>query len=125
MSEHLKNILESVTSQGYRSNVVKPLMGVMVICGIGSIVAFYYEAEILAFVFIGLVCFTVIAFVVAYYICLFRNPDLLRSERYNLEKTAIEKATIKGDSTNICRIQIPGNDYLLINGNNNREEGQE
>ena len=119
MSEHLKQILEYATSQGYRSNVVKPLMGILSFSVIITIGGAYLNCNIVIYFGIGLTMFLVAAFLFAYFFCLFKDPNLLRSERYNLEKTAIEKATIKGDSNLSGYIKAPNTEYLIVDGSNN------
>lgn len=118
MSEAFKHFLEYATSQGYKSNVVKPIMVVFIFSIAGSVVSAIYNAQIVMICCIVLAFILVIAFLFAYFYCLFNNSDLLRSERYNLERTAIEKATLKGDSTIYGHLKLPEQDYIIYNGDN-------
>jgi hypothetical protein len=114
MSDKFKEIFENATSQGYRSNVVKPLMGFLIITFIFTAVFVYLEINILAYITFGISGLTALVFLSGYIYCLIKNPDLLRSEKYNLEKTAIEKIAIKGDSTSEVKIISPEMDYVVV-----------
>lgn len=123
MSEHLRQLFEYATSQGYRSNTVKPLMGAMLICFVGSIAAYIYDASVIAYLFAGLGVVMTIAFLVAYFICLIKDPNLLRSERYNLEKTAIERTAINDSMQGKRIIKSPSTEYVISKPTEeNREE---
>lgn len=118
MSEVFKHFLEYATSQGYRSNVVKPLIVCLIIAIMGTIVAAIYNITIVVYCCMILAFIFIVAFLVAYFYCLFQNPNLLRSERYNLERTAIEKATLRGDSTIQGYLKMPEQDYIVYTGKN-------
>ena len=125
MSEHLKQLFEFATSQGYKSNVLKPIIVGIIISIIGAVAGAYYKSQIITIGCLILAFIFVISFLIAYFFCLCKNPNLLRSERYNLEKTAIEKATYKGDSAVVGHINIPQKDYVLIEGNNGNNQQKE
>jgi hypothetical protein len=114
MSDKFKEIFENATSQGYRSNVVKPLMGFLIITFIFTAVFVYLEIILLAYITFGISALTALIFLSGYIYCLIKNPDLLRSEKYNLEKTAIEKISIQGDSTSKIKINSPEMDYIVV-----------
>ena len=114
MSEYLRQILEHASSQGYRSNAIKPLIGGVIICFVLSIIAFYINALIIVYFLIGFGSLFSIGWLFAYFFCLFKDPNLLRSEKYNLEKTAIEKATMFGETNNKrVEINMPPSDYVI------------
>lgn len=113
MSYNFKEMFENASSQGSKSNVVKPLIGVLAILLIGAFFLFKYEMETLAYITIVLLILTFLAFIFSYFFCLFKNPDLLRSEKYNLEKTAMEKVSFSGDSTSKIKINIPEMEYIV------------
>lgn len=118
MSEHFKQFLEFATSQGNRTNVVKPILIGFIVTLVGAIAGVYFNSAIITEYCLNLSIVLLVAFLIAYFICLFKNPDLLRSEKYNLEKTAIEKATFKGDSTVVGHINLPNKDFVVIEGRN-------
>lgn len=118
MSEHLKQLFEFATSQGNRSNVVKPILIGFIATLIGAVVGVYFESNIITEYCLNLSIVLLVAFLIAYFWCLHKDPNLLRSEKYNLEKTAIEKATFKGDSAVVGHINLPNKDFVIIEGNN-------
>lgn len=125
MAKYLKDLLEHATSQGYKSNVIKPLSGMMIIFVIGAIASHYFDVPYLPFLLALLATICGTGMLIAYFFCLFRNPDLLRSERYNLEKTAIEKVSITGDSTTRQSIVMPHTDYVVVEGKQLSKEIEE
>lgn len=121
MAEQLKHILEYATSQGYKANVVKPILGGLIVSILIIVSGLYFHSHIVSVFGIVLASIFAIAFLAAYFICLIKDPNLLRSERFNLEKAAIEKATLKGDSTIYGHLKAPDSDYLLMEGKNSPE----
>ncbi|MBB2951953.1 hypothetical protein [Sphingobacterium sp. JUb56] len=117
MPDHIKQILEHATSQGYRSNVLKPLYGLMVILLLGMCLGLYLKNETIAYICLGFALLIAMCFLVCYFYCLFKNPDLLRSERFNLEKTALEKISVTGDST-VGKLKMQETDYVVIQSEN-------
>lgn len=113
MAKYLKDLLEHATTQGYKSNVIKPLSGMMIIFLIGTVVLSYFNVAYFPIVLGVLTTICGIGMLFAYFFCLFKNPDLLRSEKYNLEKTAIEKVSITGDSSTRASILMPRSDYII------------
>jgi hypothetical protein len=107
-------IAENASSQGYRSNVVKPLSGMVIILLLGSGGLYTVKNFLFANIIGGLAIVLVIAFIISYFFCLLKNPDLLRSEKYNLEKSAIEKIAITGDSRTSSNIVPPIMDYVVV-----------
>jgi len=124
MGDKLSQILEHATTQGYRSNILKPLLGIIIILFLATIAFAYLNKEILYYTTFVMAGIIFIAFIVSFFYCLFKNPDLLRSEKYNLEKTAIEKVSISGDSLNTGKVLPPVMDYVMVGSikNNNSTE---
>ncbi|WP_413534125.1 hypothetical protein [Empedobacter brevis] len=121
MSILFKTLVEQVASQGYKSNIIKPLLGMMVIFLLGVIATKYYEIPFIPYIFMVLITICGIGMLFTYFYCLFKNPDLLRSEKYNLEKNAIEKVSIVGDSEKKASINLPTSEYVIIKGDNDRK----
>ncbi|WP_343524384.1 hypothetical protein [Pedobacter sp.] len=115
MYKALTSFLEHATSQGYRSNVVKPLTTMAIILIVATGFLFYFKVDFFGYLIGSLAVLMVIAFLISYFICLFKNPDLLRSEKYNLEKTAIEKVSYNGDSV-VGHVQLPPREYVMVQG---------
>jgi len=107
-------ILEHASSQGYRSNIVKPLFGMSIVLFLASALFLFLGSNLLAYVSFGMAGLTFITFLISYFYCLFKNPDLLRSEKYNLEKTAIEKVSLSGDSLTKGKLLPPNMDYVKV-----------
>lgn len=123
MPDFFKQILEHASSQGYKSNVLKPLFGLLSVLLLTTIVCIYLGNEIFANICLTVSLLIVVCFLVCYFYCLFKSPDLLRSEKFNLEKTAMEKIALGDSSTG--RIKIQDTDYVIIKsaGENSIDEG--
>lgn len=121
MYNSISSLIQHATSQGYRSNVVKPLTGMAIVLLIATVVLFYFKVIIFGYIIGSLAVVLILAFLFSYFFCLVKNPDLLRSEKYNLEKTAMEKVAITGDSTNRHSIAMPQSDFVIVEGNQERE----
>ena len=113
MSQQMRHILENMTSQGYRSNAIKPLLGSMVLTAMAGIIAWKCGAVIISYVMTVLAVVSSVLFFIAYFICLVKDPNLLRSERFNLEKIALEKACIQSTSGRIAA-KPPMCDYVEV-----------
>ena len=91
-------LLQQATAQGSRSTVLRPLGWLVGICAPGLLVAVELSAPtwvIVTFaVFMGL---TIVLYLGSYTYCLFTDKEALRSERYSIQKLAIEKGIV-GDS---------------------------
>lgn len=113
MPQQIRHILENMTSQGYRSNATKPLLGSMVLTAMAGIVAWKCGAVVISYIMIALTIVSSILFFIAYFICLVKDPNLLRSERFNLEKIALEKACMQSTNGHISA-KPPMCDYVEI-----------
>lgn len=123
MNVKLSQILENATSQGYRSNAIKPLSGLIIICITSSFLFAYINVMTLSIVFSIVTILLIVGFVIGYFYCLFNSPDLLRSEKYILEKTAIEKVSQLGDSFNKgATIVNPDLDYVVVESMKSQEK---
>jgi hypothetical protein len=121
MSEYIKQILEHASSQGYRSNAIKPLMGGIIICFVLSMATMFMGYDIAGYIMLGFGGICVICFLIAYFLCLHKDPNLLRSEKFILEKTALEKA-LMSDSAKNTSIKLPESDYVTYDSDNSGKE---
>lgn len=119
MSDTLRQLVEHATSQGYKANVLKPLIGMEVVLLFATISLFKLDIFVFGYIVGALCVIILICFIYCYFYCLFKDPNLLRSERYNLEKTAIDKISIQGDSSFKSHIAIPDTRYVVIESMNN------
>lgn len=97
-AELLSALLQHNIAKGYKSNVLNPLIwltGTFFIAIVGAIIS--KAPTWILIVLIVLLILIIGLFSFAYCFCLIKNPDALRSEKYSIEKMAIEKGYI-GDS---------------------------
>ena len=125
MSEYIKQILEHASSQGYKSNAVKPLIGGVIICFVLCIIAMYLGYDTVGYIMLGFGGLCVVCFLIAYFLCLFRDPNLLRSEKFILEKTAIEKALRTDSLQDQGRVSPPHSNYVTYETTRLVEEVEE
>lgn len=96
------------TETASRSDVLKPLVyaiGVLLTAELSFVVAKAPGWLLLTGgIFIGL---ALTAYLGAFVFCLLTNPDLLRSERYGLEKMAIERGVYGDSSTGLVETAKP------------------
>jgi hypothetical protein len=108
MALGIKALLEEVSGNVSRSTVLKPLGWALAVFVPATIVtAFLQLAPWLVGMFAGLTGFTSALYLSAYVFCLFRDRDALRSERYSLQKLAIEKQLIGDDRAGILELESP------------------
>lgn len=98
MSKEINSILAHASSAGSKSNAVKPILGAVIAFGVGTILSIPLKEVYVTYAFLGVTVLAGLAYLIMCIIFLFKNPDILRSEDYNLEKTALEKITL-GDSS--------------------------
>jgi hypothetical protein len=95
----IKAFFQQATVQGARSTVLRPLAYLLSICAASVLGAVYLQAPfwlvVLLAVFTGL---TILLYMGAFVYCLFKDRDALRSERFSIQKLAIQKGFV-GDST--------------------------
>ena len=106
--EVVREYLEHVSGSGRRSTVLSTLIVMDGLFLLGLVASLFAPApEWVLQWLLGLVVFVTALFGIAYTYFMFTNPDALRSERYGLEKMAIEHG-IRGDSLQGSFLQIDG-----------------
>ncbi len=91
--------MQQATVSGSRSTVLQPLLWLTGILASGLLVAGYYGLPYWVLVIFAVPLGLSFLFALFFYaLFAFKNPDLLRSERYSLSKMALEK-TLIGDSS--------------------------
>jgi phosphoglycerol transferase MdoB-like AlkP superfamily enzyme len=107
-----------------RSSVINPLQWTLVIILIGLLVSIGEKAASWLLVFFAaLLAATLLLLIVAYVYFMFRNPADLRSEKYSLAKTAMEKRLV-GDSLSGLREVMDafdGQDSKLLSNPENKD----
>jgi len=94
----IKAFLEHASADGSRSTVLKPLGWLLLIC-VGAILSVLYMKGptwivILFFLAIGII---IILYLFTFIYCLFTDKDALRTEKYSIQKLAIEKGFVGDD----------------------------
>ena len=96
--EIIRAIIEQVTGSVSRSTALKPLAWLIGILVVGTAGLGYSDSESDVFYgFFVLLVVSVAIYLIAFSYLLITNVDALRSERYSLEKLAIEKG-VYGDN---------------------------
>jgi hypothetical protein len=94
----IRAFLEQASAQGARSNVLKPIAGILSLCMSAIVIASYLKLEFwvecMFAIFAGL---AMALYLFSYAFCLFKDRDCLRSETYTIQKMAIERGFV-GDS---------------------------
>jgi hypothetical protein len=90
--EWLKAIFEVATLDHARSTTLRPLHGALII----TTIALLFEIGLGApewLLIITTICFSVVllSFLTAYFYFMVKNPDCLRTERYSLQRMALEQ----------------------------------
>ena len=88
----MEKFIELLSNLKSRSTVLRPFFWVMIIL-VSLLGIFLYKenASWLLPIIVAILVFAVAGFMIAYFKCLNRNPDDLRSESYNIKKLEIER----------------------------------
>jgi Na+/pantothenate symporter len=94
----IRELFQQSDSSGSRSTVLKPLTWFisLIIGGIILLLKVNSPQFLISLLSIILTC-TILIFLFAYVYCLFTDKDAIRSEKYSIQKMAIEKG-LYGDS---------------------------
>ncbi len=80
-------LLDLLSKANPKSTVLRPFYWVMAFPITPIVVCIWNNSYgLVLYISLALLVVTVIAFLVAYFICLSKNPDHLRSENYNISK---------------------------------------
>ncbi|HXP50752.1 MAG TPA: hypothetical protein VN922_12395 [Bacteroidia bacterium] len=111
----IKELLHRFDSSGSKSTILKGLSGILAIFIVGLIFLLKYNAPEWLLIFFAIVLgLGILIFFFAYMYCLFIDRDALRSEKYSIQKMALERGLI-GDS-------LSG---LHETGNTNKQIGED
>lgn len=121
----IKELFERSDASGSRSTILKPLTWFLSLIIGGFVLLIKLNApNWTVILFAIVVCISVFIFFFAYVYCLFKDRDALRSEKYSIQKMAIEKGIIGDNITGIINeskmIKIESSDL-----SNQSEEGGE
>jgi hypothetical protein len=107
-------LFEQASAQAARSTVLQPLAWIIVslFAALSVTASFRPESWVLIFLAVLLVIILGI-YVGAYIYCMWKDPDLLRSEKFYIQKFAIERGVF-GDSTKGIIIQNSNEDKKVL-----------
>ena len=112
MPDPIWSILQQALSSGSRSTVLKPLGWLVAMTLAGSIVAFGSTAPIWFTTILGILCLVAIClYFLAYIYFGLTDKDSLRSEKFSIQKLAIQKGFIGDDQTGY--VKLPDNQPSL------------
>ena len=101
-AQMLHAILQQISSEGKRSTAMQPLIWLLGILLFGTLSSFYLALPAwVGKVLMGLLVLIILVFVGVYIYFMLTNSDALRSEKYSLNKLAIEKSVVGDDLTGI------------------------
>ncbi|AZZ77335.1 hypothetical protein CCX46_20005 [Pseudomonas sp. RU47] len=94
----MKSLLEHAQAKGSRSNVLHSLAWLIAMCVSGVLLSAYLKLpEFVLHLFSGFCVAAFVLYLVSYVYFMVTNPDALRSEKFSIQKMAIEKGYV-GDS---------------------------
>lgn len=109
--QFLRALMQRNTAEGSRASALTPLGWLLAILVPGSMGSFYWELPVgVGGALLAAAGVTTLIYVGSFLYLLINNPDALRSERFTLEKLAIEKGLYGDDLTGF----FPAN---ALNGN--------
>jgi hypothetical protein len=115
-------LMQHSTASGSRSTALKPLGGLIALLLIGTLgTAKFNSPEWLLILLAILSSISVVLFIGAYLYFMFRDPDALRSEKFNIEKMAIQKGIV-GDSASGIIDEATLENIPLVNSNSTQLE---
>lgn len=98
----IKEFFERSDASGSRSTILKPLTWFLSLFVGGLILVIKIEAPTWTVILLAVVlCIGIGIFIFTYIFCLFKDRDALRSEKYSIQKMAIEKGIVGDNITGI------------------------
>ena len=112
MMQFLRELLSQSTAAGSRTNALNHLQW-MVAAVLGTLVTAHIAGASHSLVILLSVILVIllVAYLVTHFYFMVKNPDALRSERFTIEKMAIERGIV-GDST--TGLSIPGRSNAVL-----------
>jgi len=103
----IRALLQQASAEGSRSTALKPLGWLVGMLCAASIALFSFSNPIPPWVGITFVALTTVAvagYLIAYFYLMIKDRDALRSERYSIQKLAIEKGIVGDDISGVLQI---------------------
>lgn len=122
----LRDMLHQATEDGSRSTALKPVGWMTAVLTSSSIGSAYFGSPLWLTVIFGVSsALSVGLYLFAYIYLLFKDRDYLRSERYSIQKLAIEKGVLGDSSSGIIDVEVqPATKALSVAASSESEEGR-
>jgi hypothetical protein len=120
---NIQQYLQNITKSGHKSTVLMPLTW-LIICLIGGSSLMFALGKIPVWIPTVLISFaflTIILFVGCYIYCLWKDPDLIRSEKFVTDKLMIEKG-FYGDNERGLTQETVDTSHEIISNNVQSED---
>lgn len=96
--ELLRELLSRSTADGSRTNALNHLQWMLTAVLVSVLIAFYQKApDVLIYFLCAILIVLLVAYLVTHFYFMVRNPDALRSEKFTIEKMALERGLV-GDN---------------------------
>ena len=104
--EFISQLLEKSDVSGSKSTILKPITWFITFLVAGLLASLRFQApEYVVIFFMVLIGLAVSVFLLAFGYCLFKDRDALRSEKFSIQKMAIEKGIYGDNSSGVFMIQ--------------------
>lgn len=112
----LSSLMGQANINGEKSTVVHTLIWLIGLMIVGVLfLAYYHLATWIIISFLAIAVVGIFLYFYSYLWCLKNNPDLLRSEKYGIQKLAIENRMLGDSSTGENLVPSPANPKTLSN----------
>jgi len=114
MADQFIQTLQQALQRNAKSTVLKSLGWLVAILLSGTVASSHYgNDKWLVVLFAILAGISILVYIAAFVFFAIKNPDLLRSEKYSIQKMAIEHGFIGDDMSGLIKIVKIGNVPLL------------
>lgn len=121
---NLTEVIKHHVASGSRSSILVPLGWIIWPLIISIFLACAFKIQWLVIAFFVILVVIVILYVYAYLFCLSNDRDCLRSERFSIQKIAIEKGLIGDNLQGIIEIDADQSGMLPSPNKSASEEGE-
>jgi hypothetical protein len=114
MPDQITQILHEAMQRNTKSTVLKSLGWLVGILSASTILASHYGLDKwLVVMFATLDCTSIVVYITAYIYFAFKDPDLLRSEKFTIQKMAIQHGIVGDDISGFIKVVKIGDTPLL------------
>lgn len=104
----IRALLEQVSGHGSRSTVLKPLGWALALLIPATMLSAFFKLDVWLTRGLGAGAgLSLLAYLVAYFFCLVKDREALRSERYSIQKLAIERRVVGDDTVGLMVVDRP------------------